>query len=102
MKRQLLTIGILFLSFALTSCSKSDDCECETTDYLFYQETKTVEDEESGEEYVDTIDRYDPISRRDFLFEEWGEDCKDITLQDIPESANLLFADSCSITCKGK
>lgn len=102
MKKQLLTIGVLFLSFALTSCSNSDDCECETTDYIVYQVTKTVEDEESGEEYVDTIDMYDPALRRDFLFKDWGEDCKDITLQDVPENTNVIFADTCSITCKSK
>lgn len=90
------------MGMVLTSCSKSDDCECKTTDYFYHTETKTVEDEESGEEYVDTIDVYEASTQRDFLFKDWDKDCEDITLQDVPEKWNGAFADSCRISCKDK
>ncbi len=100
-------LTILFMAMVavgvLSSCNSSDDCECSAVDKrITGTVTETVQDEQTGEERVDTSYIYTNGETRDFIFSDWDEDCSKITMQDIPEKWLHLFADSCSVTCSDK
>lgn len=104
MKKRLTILSVVMVVMGVfSSCNSSDDCECAIVDKIITGTvTSTVQDEQTGEERVDTTYNYTNGETRDFLFSDWDEDCSKITMQDIPEKWSYLFADTCSITCSDK
>ncbi|MDO5759600.1 MAG: hypothetical protein Q4Q06_01080 [Bacteroidota bacterium] len=99
MKKHLAILSVLVVVVGLlSSCSSSEDCECTAVDKIISGTVTNTN--EKGEEYAENI--YSDGENRSFLFSDWGKDCSEITLEDVPEKWQGIFTENCVITCSEK